>query len=62
MQPVLALVTVAGGAPLAIGQVSVSPEEGLDFADILAGENGLGQPFGQCPGWWCRRPRAEPPA
>lgn len=29
---------------------------------IPAGRKAVIAFVGQCPGWWCRRPRAEPPA
>ena len=30
--------------------------------DLRAYQLHMAETKGQCPGWWCRRPRAEPPA
>jgi hypothetical protein len=47
---------------LDIVSIEVAPLRGIEGCLQCDAWKSEGQIVGQCPRWWCRRPRAEPPA
>ena len=50
------------GIPAGFSAVIADAEAGIPQGWLSTDSGDLSRLIGQCPGWWCRRPRAEPSA